>query len=96
MVFYCTQGMHCSNGMYGVVNPAGQGTLEAYGALITEPKVAVAPASVGGGEFVTAGTESGESEESEESDPTGKNTGFSLKSSLASIAGALGVALLMV
>jgi len=87
MVFYCTQGMHCSNGMYGVVNPSGEGTLDAYAALITSPKAAVAPSSVGGGEFVAAGTESGH-------DSKG-NSGLSVKSSFAGIAGALGLALLM-
>jgi hypothetical protein len=88
MVFYCTKEMHCSKGMYGVVNPSGQQTLENYAALITSPKASTAPPTVGGGEFVAAGTESGHS--------TNYNTGLSLEASFAGVAAAFGVALLMV
>ena len=52
LVFYCTEGQHCTRGMYGVVNGAGDQTLQSYRSSIDVNKDAVAPTTVGGGEMV--------------------------------------------
>lgn len=52
MVFYCTQGQHCTRGMHGVVNPSGDQTLQSYRRSITVNRDAVAPNTIGGGEMV--------------------------------------------
>ncbi|KAF7505918.1 hypothetical protein GJ744_012453 [Endocarpon pusillum] len=53
IVFYCTQGQHCTRGMYGVVNGAGDKTLQSYRRSITVNRNAVAPTTIGGGEMVS-------------------------------------------
>ena len=52
MVFYCTQGEHCTRGMHGVLNGAGDKTLKSYRDSINVNQVAVAPPTVGGGELL--------------------------------------------
>ncbi|ERF72708.1 hypothetical protein EPUS_04761 [Endocarpon pusillum Z07020] len=52
MVFYCTQGTHCTRGMHGVVNGADDQTLQSYRRSITVNRNAVAPNTTGGGEMV--------------------------------------------
>jgi hypothetical protein len=53
IVFYCTQGQHCTRGMHGVVNGAGDQTLQSYRSSITVNKDAVAPTTISGGEMVS-------------------------------------------
>jgi hypothetical protein len=52
MVFYCAQGQHCSRGMHGVVNGAGQRTLASYRSSITIYKNAGIPTRIQGGQAV--------------------------------------------
>ena len=52
MVFYCTQGEHCTRGMHGVLNGAGSQTLKSYRDSITVNRDAVAPSTIGGGKMV--------------------------------------------
>lgn len=52
MVFYCTQGQHCTRGMHGVVNGAGDQTLQSYRSSINVNKNAVVPSTVGGGQMI--------------------------------------------
>lgn len=49
IVFYCTQGTHCTRGMHGVLNGAGDLTLQSYRDSIDVNFVGVAPTEVGGG-----------------------------------------------
>jgi hypothetical protein len=52
IVFYCTQGEHCTRGMHGVLNGAGDETLQSYRSSITVNKNAAAPTTIGGGKML--------------------------------------------
>ena len=52
IVFYFTQGTHCTRGMYGVLIGAGDQTLKSYRDSITADKPGVAPNTIGGGRLL--------------------------------------------
>ena len=89
-VFYCTQGTHCTRGMYGVLNGAGDQTLTSYTESITANKNGVAPNNVGGGRLLANNVSNIMTGSSELVDGAG-----SIRNSLLSVAVGLGVALLM-
>jgi plastocyanin len=77
MAFYCTQpnNNHCKAGMYGVVNPSGQSTLQAYGALAKAASSNSSPQQgMFGGSLVAvgeSGSDSGSNTSAGGSAPTG-------------------------
>lgn len=44
-VYYCSQTQHCAKGMYAVINPSGQNTLQQYGSRVTSNVTAIDPPS---------------------------------------------------
>lgn len=42
-VYYCSQTQHCARGMYAVINPSGQNTLQQYGSRVTANITAIDP-----------------------------------------------------
>ena len=52
LFFYCAQVGHCMAGMFGVVNPSGDQTLEAYTTAVKSVKAAAAAPGVFGGQLV--------------------------------------------
>ena len=52
LFFYCGQVGHCMAGMFGVVNPSGDQTLEAYSNAVKSIKSASAASGVFGGQFM--------------------------------------------
>jgi hypothetical protein len=86
--FYCSQGEHCTRGMHGVINGAGQRTLQSYRSSITVNRNGVAPARIGGGELVANNI-------SNIIPAKTPGAAGSTKASLVSVVAALGLALLI-
>ncbi|KAL1906087.1 hypothetical protein Sste5344_008198 [Sporothrix stenoceras] len=61
LVFYCTAGRHCQDGMYGIVNPAnkseaGGHSLTSYSAMAKNASSNISPPAVMGGTLAFNGT----------------------------------------
>ncbi|KNG48202.1 hypothetical protein DDE82_007128 [Stemphylium lycopersici] len=88
--FYCTQGMHCQNGMVGVINPPSTGakTLDAFKNASMEATENVSPTSTAGsGGNLTEG-ENGTSTDSSSPESTGAATHLTGSVVFAGLAGA--------
>lgn len=88
IVFYCTQGEHCTRGMHGVLNGAGDFTLQSYRDSIDVNRNGVAPDTVRGGELLANSVSNIIPAES-------PGSGSSVKVSIASIVVGLGFAMLV-
>jgi plastocyanin len=93
--YYCTQGMHCQNGMVGVINPpaSGPNTIEAFTNASSSAQANVAPQSEAGtGGNITKGQDSSSATPSSSGTPTGSATPASTTGAASTLQLSKGVA----